>query len=159
MYIGMPYNVTTPYGTGTGVYSPRFLEYEDLNYDSDVREKLIKYFIKRATEKWLERDFNKLLGYLVVKKKDGRLVVDLISSLKDYSEDQYKNDKPEDLQAKKEFIAKYFLTRKLVNHVLKEYVMMKGVNWYDLKMYRKGVRDALKHKLKKRLKKAVDEKK
>ena len=101
--------------------NPFYFDIDPLNDDPNYRRNVVNHFYTRLTEKWLYKApiFKKLLKYFKVEKNGETGKVSLIDD----------PDKTVDIKINNEYknyifryIEKVFITKKLVNKILKEYV-------------------------------------
>ena len=130
--------------------------YQDLNKSADVQRRITKYFHTKAQDKWLYNDasYESLLKYFVVTKSNKEITVDLIKSMKDATEKKWTDDERKYIF---QFIEKYFLTKKFVYKVLRDYVKATNVNWYDLYTNSHVIKSHIRHKLKSKIEKVIYE--
>ena len=133
--------------------SSQFLQYEDLNYNAEMRNKMVHSFYKKATEKWYDYLITDVNDYLIISDTK---VVQLIPSLDKLSKGSSKNDSDEDKLMKKKFIKRYFITPKFIAIILEEFTANAKVNWYDLPQYSSYVKKFIHHRLKKKIKNTIN---
>jgi hypothetical protein len=148
-----PYNISpygiNAYGNNYGINNLGI----NPNIDPTIQRRITKYFYAKLIDKWLYNDpiFDSLLKYLKIDKKEGEASVGLISS-KDLSK-MKENNKISDIDANlmKQFIEVIFLNKKMVYHILRDYVNKTNMNWYDLYHNSRIIKKIIRHKLKKRI--------
>lgn len=128
--------------------NPYFGEIDPLNEDKAYQQSVIDNFYMRLKEKWLYHKsiFRKLLKYFRVEKKDGSGHISIVPRMTDVSEN---NISKEDRRHAFRYIEKVFLSRKFVAKVLRQYVAVARIKWYDLFYDVENVRELFAHKLKK----------
>lgn len=145
-----PESIFTPaYGFVSSMTLPK---YEDLNYDPEVRKKMIRYFYYKVLGDWLYDDYKGLLNYFVIKND----IVDVISNLNEV--DESKQNSIAEQEKKIEFIKNYIFTKKFVYKILSKYIAYTNSNWYDLNRNEYYIKKLIKHKLKNKILKAISEK-
>uniref|UniRef100_A0A6C0CCP6 Uncharacterized protein n=1 Tax=viral metagenome TaxID=1070528 RepID=A0A6C0CCP6_9ZZZZ len=128
--------------------NPFYSEVDLLNDDRMYQARVIDHFYTRLTEKWLYKKpiYRKLLKYFQVKKSGDEGKVQLISDPDNVSKS---NISSEDSKYVFKYIEKYFVSRRFVEKVLREYVATTRIKWYDLFNNSDTLVDLLAHKLKK----------
>jgi len=137
-----------PILTFNPLYNPYYREIDVLNEDRQYQNRVIDHFYIRLTEKWLFRKaiFKKLLKYFKVNKTNNEGTVSLISDPDNVPSSGIKD---EDNKFVFKYIEKYFITRRFVEKVLREYVRTTHIKWYDLFNNSDTLIDLFAHKLKK----------
>lgn len=132
----------------TTFINPFYSEVDPLNEDPQYQQRVIDHFYMRLTEKWLYKDpaFRKLLKYFKVEENGNEGKISLI--------DNIDNVREIDKQMKYwkhifKYIEKYFITKKFVEKVLRQYVRRTDTKWYDLFNNTDILKDLFAHKLKK----------
>ncbi|HLX52338.1 MAG TPA: hypothetical protein VKR58_00255, partial [Aquella sp.] len=112
------------------------------------------YFYTKLTERWLYKDplFKSLLRYFKINKSKDKGEVTLISDPEKTAESNVKED---DKKHVFKYIEKYFINRRFVEKVLREYVAVTHIKWYDLYNNTDNLKDLFNHKLKKLIKKTI----
>jgi len=118
--------------------------YENLNSNSSVRDRIIKYVKFKTLDKWLYDDLNYLLGYL---KVSGNKVK------KSKSKSSVKKDSDSTIDKKVDYIEDNILTNKFVYKVITKYIDETNTNWYNVPKNDYYVREAMEEALKKELRK------
>lgn len=131
------------------VVNPYFGEIDILNEDYRYQERVIDHFYTRLTEKWLFKspEFRELLKYFKVEKtSNDKKSVSLIPNL-----DKLSKQDLDDVERKYvlKYIDKYFVTKKFVDKVLRDYVAFTHTKWYDLFNNTDIIKELFAHKLKK----------
>jgi hypothetical protein len=130
------------------IINPYFGEIDPLNEDPRYHDKVINYFYTKLTEKWLFKEpiFRKLLKYFKVEKTADQGTVSLVKSL-----DKLSETTPDEISRKYilKYIEKYFITERFVRKILKEYVAVSHIKWYDLFNNTDTLKELFVHKLKK----------
>lgn len=132
----------------TTILNPFIGEIDPLNEDPKYHSKVIDHFYIRLTEKWLYKDpeFRSLLKYFKIEKDGKEGKVSLITDIDKV------NKEPVDKTDRKyifKYIEKFFITRKIVSRILKKYVAVTHVKWYDLFNNTDVLKELFAHKLKK----------
>ncbi len=141
----------------TKFISPFYGEIDPLNDDSQYQQRVVDHFYMRLTEKWLYKDpvFRKLLKYFNVEENGSEGKVSLVGNI-----DDVKDNSNEDSKFRKHvfrYIEKYFITRRFVEKVLKQYVRRTSTKWYDLINNTDILKDLFAHKLKKLIESTIYE--
>jgi len=128
--------------------NPYFQDIDPLNNDPRYQKRVVDNIYMRLTEKWLYKEprFRSLLKYFVVEKSGNKGTVSLITNPDKASEAKVNED---DRKHIFKYIEKYFITERFVRKVLKEYVTVTHVKWYDLFNNTDTLKDLFGHKLKK----------
>lgn len=136
------------------ISNPYFYEVDPLNSDVKYQNRTIDYFHTRLTEKWLYKEalYKSLLKYFMIKKKDDKGSITLISDPTKISESNISDD---DAKHVFKYIEKFFITRRFVEKVLREYITRSHVKWYDLYSNSSTLKDLFRHKLKKIIVKTI----
>jgi hypothetical protein len=136
------------------IFNPFYLEIDPLNVDPRYQNRTIDYFHTKLTEKWLYRDpmFRSLLKYFHVTKKGDKGTVTLISDPEKVSKEKLTEDEEKYIF---KYIEKFFITKRFVEKVLREYVAVAHVKWYDLYSNSDTLKDLFRHKLKKIIVKTI----
>lgn len=132
----------------TRYLNPYYGEVDVLNSDPSYQKRVIDHFYMRLTEKWLFKEsiFKSLLKYFKVEKEGDKGTVSLIDDI-----DKIPESQPEQEYRKHVFkyIEKYFITRRFVEKVLRQYVNNTHLKWYDLFHNTDTLKELFAHKLKK----------
>lgn len=138
------------------IANPYLYELDPLNNDAKYQNKTIDYFETKLTEKWLHRKsfYGGLLKYFVIKKKGDKGSITLISNPDKISESNISDD---DYKHVLRYIEKFFITRRFVEKVLREYVRVSHIKWYDLYSNTDTLKNLFRHKLKKLIIKTIYE--
>jgi hypothetical protein len=132
------------------VIIPNYVEYEDLNYSSELRGQMIKYFYEKVNS-WLHDGFSDLLKYFRPKGDSAGLV--------DRMEDAKEREVSEkDREKIIEYIYRDLVTKHSIEKDLSQFIRRTHTNWYDLKYYKEYVKEYLHHELKKRIKEKIYDK-
>jgi hypothetical protein len=134
--------------------NPFYLELDPLNSDPRYHNRTIDYFHTKLTEKWLYKDpmFKSLLKYFHVSKKGDKGGVSLITDPEKLSKEKLSDDEEKYVLR---YIEKFFITRRFVEKVLREYVAVTHIKWYDLYSNTDTLKDLFRHKLKKMIVKTI----
>lgn len=132
----------------TGWINPFYGQIDPLNDDPKYQKSVSDNFYLRLKEKWLYKDpiFRSLLKYFRVEKSGDEIKVSLISDPDKISESQLNKEFDKYIFR---YIEKYFITRRFINKILKEYVRTTRIKWYDLFHNTDTLKDLFAHKLKK----------
>lgn len=128
--------------------NPLFGDIDPLNDDPKYQKKIIDNIHTRLTEKWLYKSpsFRKLLKYFNATKKGDEIKVSIIPNINSLNTSEFdKNTRKYVFR----YIEKIFITKKLVNKILRSYVAAKHIKWYDLLHNTDTLKDLFAHKLKK----------
>ena len=131
----------------TNYISPFYGEIDPLNEDPRYQKSVVDHFYFRLTEKWLYKDsaFRRLAKYFKVERSGNKGTVELVSDPDQVSDEV----KSEDRKYVFKYIEKYFITRRFVEKVLRQYVAATHIKWYDLFHNTDILKDLFTHKLKK----------
>lgn len=123
---------------------------DPLNEDRNYQYKVMDHFYFRLKEKWLyhSEKFLGLLKYFTVKHDGDKIIVSLIDDLDKVSE---KNINYADKKYIFRFIENTYVKKKFVSKIIKEYVNITHVKWYDLFNNTDNLKDLFAHKLKKKI--------
>lgn len=132
----------------TKYINPYFGEVDPLNEDPVYQKSVVDHFYMRLTEKWLYKAsaFRKLLKYFRVEKNGEEGKVSMIADPDKISET------PIDEQYHKhvfKYIEKFFITKRLIDRILRQYIGTTHIKWYDLFHNTDTLKDLFAHKLKK----------
>jgi hypothetical protein len=132
----------------TGLINPYYGDIDPLNDDPKYQKNVIDHFYIRLTEKWLYKDpiFKSLLKYFKIEKNGDEVRVSLVPNMDSVSRSNV------DEKYKKyvyRYIEKVFITKKFVDKVLRQYVKVTHIKWYDLFYNTDTLKDLFAHKLKK----------
>lgn len=127
--------------------NPFINDISPLNTDPHYRKNVVRNFHTRLVEKWLYKEpiYRSLLKYFKVSRNGDMGEISLISD-PDKPVDKHK---PEDERYILRYIEKYFAKKKFVKKVLKEYVAVTNINWYDLFNNTDTIKELFRRKLKK----------
>lgn len=129
--------------------SPFYTTLNPLNDDPTYQKRVVEYFYMKLTEKWLytEPIFRKLLKYFKIEEKNNKGSVILITNL-----DDVVVHNPENKKYKKyifKYIEKYFINKHFISKILKQYIALSHVKWYDLFNNTDVLKNLFAHKIKK----------
>lgn len=113
----------------------------NINNDSDLREKVSEYFYKKIYNNWLKYQYLDL--YKLLSVKNGVVVLS-------------KSDTNTDFDVKYEYIMKKFLSKNDIYTLLKHFIKINQLNWWELKEYSNEVKNFIYHKVKKYMKHELD---
>lgn len=132
----------------TNYINPYFGESDPLNDDPNYQKSVIDNFYLRLKEKWLYKApiFRSLLKYFIVEETGDKGTVKLVDD-PDQVSNSITNEKYKNHIYK--YIEKYFISRRLIKKILKEYVNTTHVKWYDLFHNTNTLKSLFAHKLKK----------
>ncbi len=136
------------------ILNPYYYELDPLNSNPAYQKKTIDYFHTKLTEKWLYKEpiYRSLLKYFKISKKGEEGKVILVSDLDKISESNVPKD---DYKHVLKYIEKFFINRRFVEKVLREYVAVTHIKWYDLYNNTDTLKDLFRHKLKKLIIKTI----
>jgi hypothetical protein len=128
-------------------FIPFYIERDVLNEDPNYHKNVVRYFYLQLTEKWLYHDpiFFELTKYFRLDKEDGKIRVSLVTDPNRLSPQASQTERNYVLK----YIEKFFVTKKLVEHVLRKYVARHHVKWYDLFYNKDRIKREIAHKLQK----------
>ena len=101
----------------------------DLNRDKDVQYKMAKYIRYKILDKWLYRELNSLLGYLII--KGGK--VELVDDVKQYKSPE--DDSEEVTERKVKYMEDNIIDFINILLLLGAFVKKYDVKWYYLNKY------------------------
>jgi hypothetical protein len=132
----------------TRFINPYYGEVDLLNEDSAYQRSVIDHFYMRLTEKWLYKDsaFKSLLKYFKVEKDGDEGKVSLID------DPDHVINTASNMEYQKyifRYIEKYFITKRFISKILKQYVNTTHIKWYDLFNNIDNIKELFVHKLKK----------
>lgn len=129
-------------------YSPWYKESDPLNDDKKYQRSVSDSFYLRLVEKWLyeKSSFNKLLKYFVITADGNDGKVSLISDPDNINKSEL-NKKYKKYIFR--YIEKYFISKKFIYKILKQFVNKYNLKWYDLFQNKEDVRDFIIKKLEK----------
>ena len=132
----------------TGYINPYYGDIDPLNDDPKYQKRVIEQFYMRLVEKWLYKNpiFKSLLKYFKVEKNGDECKVSLVPNMDSVSKSNI------DEKCRKyvyRYIEKVFITKKFVDKVLRQYVNVTHIKWYDLFHNTDTLKDLFAHKLKK----------
>ena len=121
---------------------------DPVNDDPKYQKTVVKHFYTRLVEKWLYRDpeFRQLTKYFVATRKDDNVKVSLVNNIDNLSNT---NIDPVEIKYILKYVEKVFVTRKLVESSLRQYVRLTNIKWYDLFNASDILKELFAHKLKK----------
>ena len=131
--------------------------YENINYNPEIREKVIKYFYYKLLERWFYKyeEFAQLLKFFKI--VDNRVV--LINSIDEYEKAlSGKPDTDHEKSIKIKFIEDYVLEKKKIGKYLDEFAHKHNIPWIYLYRNQEDIRRYLKRKLKKKFIRTIDTK-
>jgi hypothetical protein len=135
--------------------TPKLPSHLDVNQNPNVRFKVSNHYYYTVLDKWLWDDnMNDILNFLKVTGDK----VDVLSSMKEYNENNIKKDTQKTTEQKVKFIEKNILSVDNVYKLLKEFAAETGIDWVDMSEQVKFVRDKIKHYLRKKLTKLIEKK-
>jgi hypothetical protein len=127
-----------------------------MQYDQNllIQKRAVKYFYIKTIDKWLYNDdeFECLLKYFKVKKADGEAHISLMTSseLSKRHDDHVQLD-DEDKNLVFQFIEVFFVNKKMIYSILKNFVKDNYITWLDLYHNSTVIKGVIRHKLKKRI--------
>jgi hypothetical protein len=137
-----PYQILNPV---THIIPP----YENLNTNSDIRNKIVNYFHKKIINKWLYSDMSNLLGFLKISNDK----VVFIDKMQDY--DKNNSDSSDNKRKKINFLVNFLLTKELVHKYLRKYVSSHNVQFINLRSKKDSVRKYLHKRLYNKFEKTI----
>lgn len=128
--------------------SPYYNETDYLNEDPYYQKSIIDHFYIRLKEKWLRKDpeFRRLVKYFKVEQDGNKGTVSMVTNL-DNLKETVTDKKYRDYIYK--YIEKYFITKHLIAKIIRRYVAVTHINWYDLLQNTDTIKELIAHKLKK----------
>ena len=117
----------------------------DLNRDNELQKKFTIYFWKKLRDEWMH-DYIKLFKYIVGKKGNYRVVS---------NETEFRKNKSFD-SLNKEDIINYILseiyTKSMLATSLDKFRTKMNINWWDLRYFKKTLKNFLYYQIKKQIK-------
>jgi len=113
---------------------------------------ILDYIHYKFLDKWLYNDFPKLLKYLKV-NNDG--VVRVVKNKNEYKNNNVDDDSKKINQRKSDFIEDEFLSKNKTRKVLIKLINENSIKWYELPHNETLVKHAIRHYIKKELKKRL----
>lgn len=131
----------------TSLVNPFFNQVDPLNDDPKYQKSVTDNFYLRLKEKWLYKEpiFRSLLKYFKVEKSGDEIKVSLISDPDKISDSQNRDNDKYIFR----YIEKYFITKRFISKILKEYIRTTHIKWYDLFHNTDTLKGLFAHKLKK----------
>jgi hypothetical protein len=134
------------------------IEYEDLEADPDMRNRIVRWYYTRLKNEWLYQDskFRSLARYFII--KDGKPV--LVSSSEEYKDKSFKNpDEPEkNTLLKLDLIRKHLINKRRIARVLEKYASKTETKWWDLEDAVDNVKIVLYKELRRKILESIDAK-
>ena len=150
-----PTQVVTPLGSKLSLLAIKPTLYVDmdtgLNDSYVVQKDVTKYFMYKALDKWLYRDYKSALGYLTY--KNGK--VDLVKKIEDKEESDVSKESADALEAKSDYIGEHVLTEMKTRAVLIRIMKELGFKWFELPYKEDLVKEVIGKYIKKKLKKMI----
>jgi hypothetical protein len=124
------------------------VSYEDINYNPEIRQKIVKGYYKKLRHHWAKH-FDKVLSLLTVKKDSkGTEIAELIK-------DAEHPDETGDKDVKVEYLNKYVLSKGYVAKVLNKFLIKHEIDWIDLAQYQHEIKRFFRKTLYKKLLKYI----
>lgn len=130
---------------------PIFGFYEDLNHNKSIIKRMVKYIHLKTLDEWLMDDLLELLNYVKVSGNK----VELIKGMNEYKHNAAYNEKIPILEKKVDFIERNFLSLRVMQKIVKNFIKETGYNYVDLPHVQEQIKTYIERKLKKMLKHAV----
>jgi hypothetical protein len=134
------------------------IEYEDLEADPDMRNRVVRWFYTRLKGEWLYEDaeFRSLGRYFIVRGEK----VELVANSEQYNDPSYKNpEEPErSLKLKLDLIRKHLVSKRRIARVLEKYAKKHSVKWWDLEDKWESIKHALYKELRRKILQSIDAK-
>jgi hypothetical protein len=134
------------------------IEYEDLEADPDMRNRIVRWFYTRLKSEWLYEDdeFRTLSRYFIVRNDK----VELVASSEQYRDPAYKSqdNSEKNLRLKLNLVKKYLVSKRRVARVLEKYAKHTGTRWWDLEDKWKEIKHALYKELRRKILESIDTK-
>ena len=102
-------------------YYPKVITYIDINKDKNLRKKMVNYFKNNFLNKWIYNS-NELMNYFSINNNKVKIVKKKIK----------KKYNSKNISKISKFIEKKILNEKYMYKILKEYISIFQINWYDL---------------------------
>ena len=132
----------------TNYVNPYYGEIDPLNNDPKYQREVVNHFYTRLTEKWLYKEpvFRNLLKFFRIETKNNEGKVYLISDLDNVTKT---NDNDKYRKYIYKYIEKYFIKKRFIDKILRRYVKLTHIKWYDLYNNTDALKKLFAHKLKK----------
>lgn len=139
------------------IYYPRTITmptYTDLNYDSNIRKRVVNYFYYKTLEKWLYDDDNmtQLLNFFVVEKDK----VFLVNSLSDYEKTKKNLLSESKKRTIVNFIGKYLLTKSKMGDFIHKFIKKYSIPFVNLYHNQRAVKKFIGRQLFRKLSKSLE---
>jgi len=134
-------NMTTLFSPVAVTVGSNWFEYDDVNTDPELRNRVVRYFRDKMLE-YLNEDGSDLLGYFTVKKKEGGDIVEFNKTGDDHK------DSASTKLTKIEYIRYNIMSKKFIAKTLEHYTEKKNMKWWDLKANKHSVERYIYSKLK-----------
>ena len=119
----------------------REIKYPNVNNDSRLKKKVIRYFMNKATE-WVSNDYlDALTKYF--KFVNSKIVLDSDMKKKDMTDDEK--------DGVIDHVLKRYIGKRIVAKVIAKIHHTKNINWYDMRDHKSSVRKSLYKKIKKHI--------
>jgi hypothetical protein len=123
---------------------PTTISYEDINYNPEIRQKIVKEYYKKLRNHWVKH-FKKVLSLLTVKKDpSGKEIAELVK-------DESQPDETGDRDVKVDYLKTYILSKEYVAKVLNKFLIKHEIDWIDLAQYHHEIKKYMKKVLYKKL--------
>lgn len=136
--------------------NPMYVQYDNLNTQKHIQDKIIKYFRYKLLDKWIYGELLDILNYFKI-NSNGQ--IDILSNMKEYDVNRVQKDSKENIKRKINFVEDFFLTSKAVKKILERYMLKKKVTWIKLPKYEESVKKYMASELVKNIKKNIEHKK
>lgn len=134
------------------------IEYEDLEADPDLRNRIVRWFYTHLKREWLYEDeeFRSLARYFIVKEDK----VELVVNSDQYRDPNFKSPgEPErSLKLKLDFIRKYLVSKRRVARILEKYASKHKVKWWDLEDKASSIKHAFYKEFRRKILQSIDAK-
>jgi hypothetical protein len=130
---------------------PSIVSYPNLNTDSDLRRKVTEYFYDKLKSNWMKYHFLDLYQMIHVKDNTASLISNL-SNLESEEKEKHAN-------IKLQFLLNNYLSKNDLYMLLKKFVKINQLNWWDLKKHSDKVKLFIHHKISKYIKQEISNKK
>lgn len=136
--------------------NPMYVQYDNLNTQKHIQDKIIKYFRYKFLDKWIYGELLDILNYFKI-NSNGQ--IDILNNMKEYDVNRVQKDSKENIKRKINFVEDFFLTSKAVKKILERYMLKKKVTWIKLPKYEESVKKYMASELVKNIKKNIEHKK
>lgn len=137
-----------------GYSEPLITMYEDIENDTQIIERLTKYFYYKTLDKWLYNEMVDVLNYFKI--NNGK--VTLIDNLDKYKLTNIDSDNNETANNKIKYIEDNILSEKMMNEIINKFINENGLTWTRILKKQYSLRKYIEEKLVQLIQKLIREK-